>query len=93
MENVCLKKKKKIYLKMLLIYCIFSLSFHTPHRIHDACILLTLQTGNAILLHKTIQESTNHELSRNALKEIGVLNVHPIMACDILERRKDVFAY
>ncbi|CAO1304372.1 unnamed protein product [Diamesa tonsa] len=64
--------------------------------ISDACTLLTLPYGTAMLLHETLKSSnktTNQELHmkmKDALKEVGAVNLPLTLAVDVLERRTDI---
>lgn len=64
--------------------------------ISDACTLLTLPYGTAMLLHETLKSSnktTDHELHmkmKDALKEVGAVNLPITLAVDVLERRTDI---
>lgn len=62
-------------------------------RIHDACVLLTLQSGSALLLHQNLTESSSSVMNKSTLNEIGVITLSYTKAIDILERRKDVVGY
>ncbi|KAG4075265.1 hypothetical protein HA402_003056 [Bradysia odoriphaga] len=61
-------------------------------KVHDACILLTLPSGSAILLQQTLNNcdnTKNEEELIATLKEIGVNNLDHSLALDILDRRND----
>lgn len=70
----------------------YSFSYH--FRIHDACKLLVLPLGNAMLLTETLKNDIKRKCdSKDALAEIGVINISNLMALDILERRNDICSY
>lgn len=72
-----------------LIVCLFSV-----FRIHDACKLLVLPLGNALLLTETLKNDIKSKTdSKDTLAEIGVVNISNLMALDILERRNDIYSY
>lgn len=62
----------------------------------DACTLLSLPFGTAMLLHQTLKSSnktTNSEelqKMKNALKEVGIISLPITLAVDVLERRTDI---
>ncbi|KAJ6644173.1 RINT1-like protein [Pseudolycoriella hygida] len=61
-------------------------------KVFDACILLTLPTGSAILLQQTLtncDSTKNEEELKATLKDVGVNNLNHSLALDILERRND----
>lgn len=63
-------------------------------RIHDACKILILPLGNALLLTETLKSDIKtKQNSKQALAEIGVVNMSNLMALDILERRNDICSY
>lgn len=59
-------------------------------KIQNACILLTLPRGSAVLLLQTINGEMNMEKTSSALREVKVNNLSTSMAVDILERRVDI---
>lgn len=59
-------------------------------KINDACILLCMPMGNAILLRQTLKDNSENDAKFKALKELGVLNFQPEACIDILERRTDI---
>lgn len=72
------------------LYTHFCLNF----RIHDACKLLVLPLGNALLLTETLKNDIKSKTdSKEALAEIGVVNISNLMSLDILERRNDICSY
>lgn len=78
------------------LFPLFGQYLARPHllfkRIHDACVLLTLPTGSALLLHDTLKEfqrSAGDE-AKAALCEIGVITLTGRLAVDILGRRTDM---
>jgi RAD50-interacting protein 1 len=62
----------------------------------DACNLLSLPFGTAMLLHQTLKagnKTTNAEelqTMKDALKEVGIISLPITLAVDILERRTDI---
>lgn len=81
--------KPIIVLRDHLIVCLFSIL-----RIHDACKLLVLPLGNALLLTETLKNDIKSKTnSKDTLAEIGVVNISNLMALDILERRNDIYSY
>lgn len=62
----------------------------------DACTLLSLPFGTALLLHETLKsgnKTTNSEelkQMKEALKEVGIVSLPITLAVDILERRNDI---
>ncbi len=62
----------------------------------DACTLLSLPFGTALLLHQTLKSgnrTTNSEelkKMKEALKEVGIISLPITLAVDVLERRTDV---
>lgn len=87
----CLKSKFDCF------FFLFKLDFNEysfNFRIHDACKLLVLPLGNALLLTETIKNDIKSKSdSKQALKEIGVVHISNLMALDILERRNDICSY
>lgn len=72
----------------------FPINFPFRSRIHDACKLLVLPLGNALLLTETIKNDIKSKSnSKQALAEIGVVNISNLMALDIIERRNDICSY
>lgn len=69
-----------------------NLLFLLLRRINDACILLTLPIGNAILLHQTLKDNESSE-DKAVLHEIGIRHMANGMAVDILARRTDLNPY
>lgn len=59
-------------------------------RLNDACHLLTLPVGTAMLLHQTLMDPMRKLNHRSSLKEVKVINLDPKAAQDVLERRNDV---
>lgn len=63
----------------------------------DACTLLSLPFGTALLLHQTLKDGNkttdSEELKKmkDALKEVGVASFPITLAVDVLERRNDIF--
>lgn len=62
------------------------------YRINDACILLKLQKGTALLLHHTLKQSPNKSQTSEELRDIGVKIFSVQRSQEILERRNDVTA-
>lgn len=64
----------------------------------DACTLLSLPFGTALLLHQTLKDSNkttdSEELKKmkDALKEVGITSLPITLAVDVLERRNDIFS-
>lgn len=64
----------------------------------DACTLLSLPFGTALLLHQMLKDGNKttdpEELAKmkNALKEVGILSLPITLAVDVLERRNDIFS-
>ena len=58
--------------------------------INDACILLTLPTGSALLLYQTLADKNTDNEESQSLKEIGISNASVNMAMNILRRRIDI---
>lgn len=62
----------------------------------DACTLLSLPFGTALLLHQTLKSgnrTTNSEelkKMKEALKEVGIVSLPITLAVDVLERRTDI---
>ncbi|XP_052872786.1 RINT1-like protein [Anopheles cruzii] len=60
-------------------------------RTNDACILLTLPLGSALLLRETLRnETTESEDVTRALREIGIVICNKGTALDVLDRRNDM---
>lgn len=78
------------------LFPLFGQYLARPHllfkRIHDACVLLTLPTGSALLLHDTLKECQRSagDEAMAALREIGVITLTGRLAVDILGRRTDM---
>lgn len=71
--------------------CLLILLWPFSCRIHDACILLTLPTGSALLLHETLrQRDCGLDEARKVLGECGVVTLTGRLALDILCRRTDM---
>lgn len=60
---------------------------------HDACKLLVLPKGSALLLHETLKRDVKSKDSQDALKEVGAVHISTLMAIEFLERRNDVRPY
>lgn len=89
----CLSYVFALLLTIIEICRFFSFTFF-HFRIHDACKLLVLPLGNALLLTETIKNDLKTKSnSKQALTEIGVVNISNLMALDILERRNDICSY
>ena len=64
----------------------------------DACTLLSLPFGTALLLHQTLKDGNKttdpEELKKmkNALKEVKIVSLPITLAVDVLERRNDIFS-
>ncbi|CAG9801047.1 unnamed protein product [Chironomus riparius] len=62
----------------------------------DACTLLSLPFGTALLLHQTLKAgnktTSSEELQKmkDALKEVGIISLPITLAVDVLERRTDI---
>lgn len=72
-----------------IIKCAMFLIF-LSYRINDACILLKLQKGTALLLHHTLKHSPKRTESSEELRDIGVRTFSVQRAQEILERRNDI---
>ncbi|XP_058834029.1 RINT1-like protein [Topomyia yanbarensis] len=59
-------------------------------RISDACLLLTLPLGSAMLLHETLQKEQSEEIITNTLKEVGLMILRKTDIIAVLERRNDI---
>lgn len=75
--------------KLIAIQCVL----HFIRRVYDACKLLALSKGSALLLHETLKRDVNSTDCRDALKEVGVVHISTSMALEFLERRNDVRPY
>jgi hypothetical protein len=64
--------------------------------LNDACNLLTLPFGTALLLHQTLKSANKTTKSdelqkmKDALKEVGVVSLPITLAVDVIERRTDI---
>lgn len=77
------------------LFALFGLYTRNPSQlfksISDACVLLTLPVGTAILLKDTIRKAKPlSETSKAALRELGIFFMEPVTALDILDRRIDL---
>lgn len=77
------------------LFALFGLYVRNPSQlfksINDACILLTLPVGTAMLLKDTIRKARPvSETSKAALQELGIFFMEPVTTLDILERRIDL---
>ncbi|XP_058462968.1 RINT1-like protein [Malaya genurostris] len=59
-------------------------------RINDACSLLTLPLGSAMLLHETLTKEQSDEVIANITKELGLMILGKSSTISILERRNDI---
>ncbi|XP_055534418.1 RINT1-like protein [Wyeomyia smithii] len=59
-------------------------------RIHDACLLLVLPLGSAMLLHDALGKEQSEETIASTLKEFGILILNKKMILEVLERRNDI---
>ncbi|KAL9701684.1 hypothetical protein quinque_005125 [Culex quinquefasciatus] len=59
-------------------------------RINDACTLLTLPLGSAMLLHETLESNPSDETVASTLKELGLTVLNKTGVVEVLARRNDI---
>ncbi|XP_053685469.1 RINT1-like protein [Sabethes cyaneus] len=59
-------------------------------RINDACLLLVLPLGSAMLLHDALGKEQSEETIASTVKEFGILILNKRTILEVLERRNDI---
>ncbi|XP_058126684.1 RINT1-like protein [Anopheles ziemanni] len=77
------------------LFCMFGQYAPKPNvyfkKINDACILLTLPIGSAMLLRETLlRETTDDDDATQALREVGMTIFNKTAALEVLDRRVDM---
>lgn len=88
---------------IIYVYCIFSFDsfFFLSHSIKEACILLNLKVGSAILLKQVLEVAIDHGTANGdpnaavtdpkaALYEIGVFKLTPDKSLQIISLRTNL---